>query len=294
MRKILALVGMLTLSSCATSPILACSNQTLDGTLKTISGGDTNYEAWDLNVGINKPAGIPIKDHQPISKQAITKNNLVVLAQTLAQKIMDKAKSTTNISWFDASLSEGTKCYNFSIDNGTTDNTTGNKTWDVNGTTARIAVDIIYQVGVVAKDKTFQNQQQVKVTFNLKCDYTQSDYMVNTTVASITGIQNNSLTVTIEDKDKPKVGATFADLSTNLQGSIKTELVKQTKNNNPYVNIVATIKQGIANEVVSDTLTIKITFNVQFQDSFINMANNSPYDNSVYPQTTVNFVISYS
>ncbi|WP_342275874.1 hypothetical protein [Spiroplasma endosymbiont of Nebria brevicollis] len=292
MRKILTLIGMLTLSSCATSPILACSNQTLDGTLKTISGGDTNYEAWDLNVGVNKPTGKPIKDQQPIPSQTITKDKLVVLAQTLVQKIMDEAKSTTNISWFDASLSEGTKCYNFSIDNGTTDSTTGNKTWVVNGTTARIAVDIIYQVGVVANDKTFQNQQQVKVTFNLKCDYTQSDYMVNTTVESITHIQNNSLTVTIEDKDKPKVGTTFADLSTNLQGSIKTELVKQTKNTNPYVNIVATIQQGITDEVVSDTFTIKITFNVQFQDSFINMANPSPYDSTVYPQTTINFIVS--
>lgn len=294
MRKILTLVGMLSLSTCAVNPIIACSNQETDGTLKTISSGETEYEGWSLtnNIGINKP-NVPGKDQTPKATQEITKNNLVILVQTLAQMIVTKADSTNNILWFDASLNEGAKCYNFSIDNGTASSTTiGNKTWDVNGTTGRIAVDITYQVGVVTKDKAFQSQQQVKVTFKLKCDYTQSDYMVYKTVKSITKIPSNTLTVTITDKDKPKVKAKFTDLSSNLHGLIQTELVKQTKADNPFVNSVVTIQKGINNEVVSEQLIIKITFNVQFQDSFIDMAKNSSYDNSTYDPTTIQFKVS--
>lgn len=290
MRKILKLLGMLTLSSYAASPILACSNQTLDGILKIISGGETSYEAWDLNIGINKPVGNPVKDHTTIATQEITSDNLVVLAQSLAQKIVAKAGSSDIIPWFNSNLSKGTKCYNFSIDNDKTDSITGNKIWDVNDTTAQIAVDIIYQVGTVAKDKTFQNSQQVKDTFNLKCDYTRSDYMVYTTVASITKIANNTLEITIDEKDKPKIGATFTDLGTNLQTLIQIELVKKTKDNNPYINSVATIQKGIDGQVVSNTFTIYITFNVQFQDSFIDMAKPSPYDGSDYHSTLIKFI----
>lgn len=290
MRKILKLLGMLTLSSCAVSPILACSNQTLDGTLKIISGVETSYEAWDLNIGINKPVDVPTKDHVTIATQEIISDNLVVLAQTLAQKIVNKTGSSDIIPWFNSNLSEGAKCYNFSIDNGKTDSTTGNKMWYVNDTTAQIAVDITYQVGAVTNNKTFQNYQQVKDTFNLKCDYTRSDYMVYTTVDSIAKIAKNTLEIIIDEKNKPKIGANFIDLGTNLQDLIQTELVKKTKFNNPHINSVATIQKGIDGQVVSNTFTIYITFNVQFQDSFIDMAKPSPYDGSDYHYTLIEFI----
>lgn len=282
MKKILTLMSTFAFGSVIVTPVLACYNQQQDSILKAISNGDDKYNGWEptlLPVGIAKPKGAPTDGQKPEEKQVINKEPLQdSLAQLLAKLILDKANIKTPI-WFNNELTVGTECYCFNINNGTLD-TKGARTWDVDAVTGRISIDITYQFGVVNNDKTFKVEQYIKKTFNVKCSYTQSDYIVYSCVNEITKLPNYIVPVVVDDKSKPSVGKVYTDFSQETKTAIQEGINALLKNH--FINSVNINIKGIDGEKVTtasaNKLELKVNFVVSFEDSLIDMSLPSPYD----------------
>lgn len=297
MKKILTLMSIFAFGSVIVTPVLACSNQEQDAILKAISNGNDKYNGWESTlspVGINKPTGVPTVDQKPEAKQTISKDALQnSLAQLLATLILDKASIKEPI-WFNDNLEVGTKCYYFTINNGSLDKTTGARTWEVNAVTGSISIDITYQVGVVNNDKTFKVEQYLKKNFNVKCFYTQSDYIVYSIVNDITKLSNQIVPITVDNKSKPALDKVYTDFSQETKTAIQEGINATIKNS--FINSVNINIKGIDGEKVTssgvDQLQLKVNFIVSFQDSEIDMSLPSPYDNNKYNPTILQFDIN--
>lgn len=297
MKKILTLMSTFAFSSVIITPVLACTNQQQDAILKVISNGNDNYDGWDaklLPVGIKKPTGVPTIDQKPEAQQTISEDALQsYLPQLLAQIILDKANIKEPI-WFNDKLAVGTKCYYFTINNGTLNETKIARTWEVAATTGRINIDITYQVGVIDNDKSFKVEQYIKKTFNIKCFYTQSDYVVYSIVDDITKLSKQIIPVTVNKDSKPDIDKVYTDFSQATKTAIH-EGINATINNS-FINSANINIKGIDGEKVTssgtDQLALKVNFIVSFQDSIIDMSLISPYDDNKYDPTILQFNIN--
>lgn len=297
MKKILTLMSTFAFGSVIVTPVLACSNQEQDTILKTINSGNDKYNGWESAlsaVGINKPTDVPTSNQKPAEKQTISKDVLQnSLAQLLAKLILDKA-SIKEPTWFNDKLEVGIKCYNFTINNGSLDESSGARTWDVDAVTGRISIDITYQVGVVNNDKTFNVEQYIKKTFNVKCFYTQSDYVVYSIVDDITKLSNQIVSIPVDEKSKPIIDKVYTDFSQETKTAIQEGINATIKN--PFINSVNINIKVIDGEKVTSSATnqlqLKVNFMVSFQDSEIDMSLSSPYDSSKYNPTILQFNIN--
>ncbi len=297
MKKILTLMTTFAFASIIVTPVLACSDQQQDTILKAISNGNDKYNGWEstlLPVGINKPTGVPTSNQKPEAKQTISKDALQnSLSQLLAKLILDKASIKAPI-WFNDKLEAGTKCYYFSIDNGSLDEKTGARTWEVNAVTGSISIDITYQVGVVNNDKTFKVEQYIKKNFNVKCFYTQSDYIVYSIVDDLTKLSNQIVPIAVDKNSKPAIDKVYTDFSQETKTAIQEGINATIQN--PFINSVNINIKGIDDEKVTSSgpnqLQLKVNFIISFQDSEIDMSLSSPYDNSKYHPTILQFNIN--
>lgn len=294
MKKILTLMSTFAFASVIVTPVLACAKQQQDNILKVISNGDSRYNGWEttlLPIGIIKPSGVPTADQKPETEQTIAKVPLTVsLAQLLAKLILDKASMTTPL-WFTNDLVVGSQCYNFTIDNGTLDESTGARTWKVDAVTGRISIDITYQFGIVNDDKTFKVEQYIKKTFDIKCFYTQSDYKVYSCVADITNLAKQTINVSVDDKSKPTVDTVYTDFTQETKTAIQEAINDAI--GNPFINSINIDIKGITGEKVTNPSNnkweLKVNFVISFQDSLIDMSLPSPYDDSQYQPTILQF-----
>ncbi|WP_338979109.1 hypothetical protein [Spiroplasma endosymbiont of Panzeria rudis] len=295
MKKILTLMGTIAFGSGIVTPVLACSDQQQDSILKAITNGNGNYNGWEATlskVGIKKPVDVPIDGQRP-EKEQVIKNEALEnsLAQSLAKLILDKA-NIKEPTWFDSQLEVGTKCYYFTIDNGKIDELTKSRTWDVDASTGRISINITCQVGVVNNDKSFKVEQYIKKTFNIKCSYTQSDYIVYSCVSDVTKLSEQIVPISVDEKTKPDIDKTYADFSQKTKTLVQ-EGISLALNNNPHVNSVNINIKGIDGQKVTSSgpnkLELKVNFVISFQDSLIDMSLPSPYDDSNYVPTILQF-----
>lgn len=297
MKKILTLMTTFAFASVMVTPVLACSDQQQDTILKAITNGNDKYNGWEstlLPVGINKPTGVPTSKQKPEAKQTVNKDALQnSLPQLLATLILDEANIKVPI-WFNDKLEIGTKCYYFTIDNGSLDEKTGARTWEVNAVTGSISIDITYQVGVVNNDKTFKVEQYIKKNFNVKCFYTQSDYIVYSIVDDITKLSNQIVPIAVDKNSKPAIDKGYTDFSQETKTVIQEGINVTIQN--PFINSVNINIKGIDDEKVTSSgpnqLQLKVNFIISFQDSEIDMSLPSPYDNNKYHPTILQFNIN--
>ena len=295
MKKVLTLMSTIAFGSLIVTPVLACSNQQQDSVLKVIINGNGNYNGWESTlspVGIKKPTGVPIDGQKPEKEQIIKKENLEnSLAKLLAQLILDKA-NIKEPTWFDSKLKVGTKCYYFTIDNGKIDESTGSRTWDVDATTGRISINITYQVGFVNNDKNFKIEQYIKKTFNIKCFYTQSDYIVYSCVKDVTKLSDHIVSISVDEESKPAIDKRYVDFSQKTKTVVQEGIIFAL-NNNLFINSVNINIKGIDGQKVTslghNKLELKVNFVISFQDSLIDMSLPSPYDDNNYDPTILQF-----
>lgn len=294
MKKYLTLMSVLGFGSITVTPVVACADQQQDSILKAISNGSDSYDGWEPTltpVGITKPNNPPIEDQKPKDEQEISKTALQdkdSLAPLLAKLILDKTSNKDPV-WFNSTLTVGTKCYDFTIDNGS-DEKPGVKSWKVEADTGRISIDITYQFGVVSNDKTFKTEQYIKKTFNIKCDYTQSDYKVYSCVNDI--VSQQTIAISVNEKTKPAIDSIYTDFSQETKTAIQEATNATIKN--PFINSVTINIKGIDGESVKKITDkqseLKVNFVVSFRDSLIDMSLPSPFEkNKHYPPTVLQF-----
>lgn len=295
MKKIITLLTALTLSGMVTTPLLACGDPAMDTALDIIKKGEGHYELWSLGItGIKKPAA-PKCVQKPKLEQKLAPDNIKQLGKNIANKILNTAKSN-RILWFSEiseSVSDNTKCYDFSINNGEINPTTGEITWPIDATTGRIKVEINYQVGII-KNKKFEQQAQITKTFNLKCDYTVSDYKVYKLANDINAIAISGKKIEVELTNATKVheNDTYNSFSLETKRIIQEAIDSVLKDNHDRNAVTIRVKE-IGEKVIKEhnKLTYKITFILKFQDSMIDMSLKPSYDDKIinYNNTILNF-----
>jgi len=279
MKKILTFISVLSIATLMATPIFACTSQPdLDKILTTIANGNDKYDLWNFDPLVQPPdpaTTIPTI----LPSQTLLKTEQHDPFVKIANEILAKASISDPIKWYGSKTAEKTNCYNCTITNGTLDPDGSSKTWDILATTARITVNVNYEVGTVDQNHQFQAQQKVAKTLFLKCCYSNSDYMIQTVTTAIEAKnwnQTKPLKVTIDPTKIPNENTSYTDFATETQITMQETVIEalSTTKYAKTVNIIIKSDQKTSKNV-DNTIKIDINFKLIFQDSTMEITNYS-------------------
>ncbi|MDQ7982706.1 MAG: hypothetical protein REH79_00615 [Spiroplasma sp.] len=261
MKKLLKL--LFTLSATTTLPlsVIACQQESLDGTLKKIYDGETKFT-------INQ-----ILSEESITETITTKSLTIAKANELAKGIAETILTANNpITWFDQSLEVNQTCYNFNITNGTKDDSNSNISWDVKKDNQKFDINISYLVGKVNQNKNFDAKQRINMTFNIKAGTSSSDIILNKWITNFNGQTANPIEVNLTSQNitKPKNGTSWSDVEKKVI-TATYEAIAGKLTWDGAKEVTTYYIQNVDATITNDSLKIKI--NASLNDAKANSAD---------------------
>lgn len=254
MKKLLKLLFVLSGSTTLPLAVVACGQQSLDNILNIIKDGNTKYS-------INE-----VLDGKKIDKEyhktySLSTAEAALLAKTIAEKILAKVENKTEIKWADEDVSPNEKAYSFKIIEEKHEEKKEGYTWATTADTGTFNFKINYLVGTINDQKQFNAVQQISMSFDIKCYYTQSDQIVAEWIkdfeAQIANHQPLAINLAAKEIDLPKKGSSWSDLDNEVQSEVYATLNSLIK-----TNIVGWKVQSNSDSVITDnTLEIFLSVN---------------------------------
>lgn len=248
MQKLLKLLFILSTATTLTLSVTACNQQDLDYILNIIYNGETNYNINDISNQNLSP--------ELLSTITLKQAESQILAQKIAEKILQNNKSKTTITWFNGNNPINQQCYDFQITNGE-NKSNSDLTWKVQSDNQRFQININYNVGIIKQDKSFEAKQRIKTTFYIKVGTSENDKKIKEWTDQFNKLDQINVELTNNKITKPEPNTDWSSVKSEVitatYQAIKQKLTWpsalnpsiQIQNTNDKINVNNQLKLGL-------------------------------------------------